>query len=458
MSAPRFDFVILGSGSAAFAAAIRARSLGASVALVERDVVGGTCVNTGCVPSKLLLEAAQHTHDCPSDAFDARETIARKHQLVDHLRKAKYENLIERYGLEFFHGDASFVDAHTLGIGDRTVTAGASLIATGAVASLPLISGLRESGVLTSTTAMNLTRLPNRLAVIGGNAIGLELGQYFSRAGSQVTIFEARSSIAPFEEPEIREALTTSLEREGIAIAAGATITHVQRDGDERVVHARTRDNDSHVSRFDALLVATGRRPDTASLGLDRAGIRTDSTGAIVTDEYLRTDHASVYAAGDVTGAPQFVYVAAYQGALAAENALSGTRKVQNLSTVPRVIFTQPRLAAVGATTAEARTRSQSVETAVLAFGEHLPRAIVNRQSGVLKLVATAGDRKIIGAHMVGEHADEVIQAATYIVQCGLTAANVVDTFHPYLTMAESLRLCAQTFDRDPKSLSCCAS
>ncbi len=459
MSTGTYDLVIIGSGSAAFAAAIRASSHDARVALVESDTVGGTCVNVGCVPSKVLLEAAQRQHDCPNVAFDLAATIDRKNDLVGHLRRVKYEELLDRYQLELLHGEAHFLDAQTLQTGGRAVRAGAFLIATGASPSAPPIPGLDESGYLTSTTALDFKRLPARLGVIGGNAIGLELGQYFARLGARVTIFEAQGSIAPLEEPELQSALASALQREGITIVTDAHITAVRREGEERVVSCAPQAGEVEDHRFDALLVATGRRPNTAALGLEAAGIRTAPNAAVLTDEFLRTGNPRVYAAGDVTGAPQFVYVAAYQGALAADNALgSGVPKMQDLSAVPRVIFTQPRLAAVGRSQAQATERGQAVEIAVLDLGANVPRAIVNGQDGVIKIVATAGERRILGVHMVGEHADEVIQAATYAVRFGLTVAQIIDTFHPYLTMAESLRLCAQTFDRDPATLSCCAA
>jgi mercuric reductase len=458
MSTRTYDLVILGSGSAAFAAAIRARSRDARVALVEAQTIGGTCVNVGCVPSKFVLEAAQRRHDCPQSAFDLDGTIARKATLVEHLRRVKYEELLERYELDLLRGQAHFRDGETLEAGAIAVRANAYLIATGAHPSAPPIPGLADAGFLTSTTALELRRAPARLGVIGGNAIGLELGQYFARIGSRVTIFEALSSIAPLEEPEIRTALDAALRSEGIEICTSAQILAAHRRDGERVVTLAPQGARPTEHRFDALLVATGRRPNTAALDLQAAGIRTAQNGAVVTDGYLRTDNPRVYAAGDVTGAPQFVYVAAYQGALAADNAVGGTRKAQNLAAVPRVIFTQPRLAAVGETEAEARARGQAVETAVLELGENVPRAIVNGAGGAIKIVASAQERKILGVHMAGEHADEVIQAATYIVKLGLTVEDVVDTFHPYLTMAESLRLCAQTFDRDPAALSCCAS
>lgn len=453
-----YDLIILGSGSAAFAAAIRARSRGAHVALVESTTIGGTCVNVGCVPSKFVLEAAQRRHDCPSSELDLSATIDQKNDLVAHLRRAKYEDLLERYDLTLLRGEARFLDADALQVGENVLQSDAYVIATGSSPVAPPIAGLAEAGFLTSTTALELKDVPARVGVIGGNAIGLELGQYFARIGSRVTVFEALSSIAPHEEPESRTALTQALLHEGIEFVTDARLTAVHRDGKDRVVNLPSQNGGRPQYRFDALLVATGRRPNTATLNLDAARVHSAPNGAVITDAHLRTHNPRVFAAGDVTGAPQFVYVAAYQGALAAENALGEIPTRQNLSAVPRVIFTQPRLAAVGETTAEAKARGVEVETAVLDLGENVPRAIINGQGGVVKIVATAGERKILGVHIVGEHADEVIQAATYAVKFGFTVAQIIDTFHPYLTMAESLRLCAQTFDRDPATLSCCAA
>ncbi len=460
MSKPErsFDLVVLGSGSAAFAAAIRARDHGASVALVESGTVGGTCVNVGCVPSKFLIERALRRHDCPSAPFDLGATVSAKDELVAHLRCAKYEELLERYEMTLVRGTARFADEHTVDVDGTLVRAARFIIATGARPAVPPIPGLQDSGYLTSTEVLNLRDRPARVAVIGGNAIGLELGQYLAHLGCSVTIVEALPSIAPREEAASRTALTAALEAGGIEIAAGARIVAIERDGDERIVRMRDAEGRDRALRADALLVATGRRPATAALALERAGVRLAANGAVITDAYLRTDNPAIFAAGDVTGAPQFVYVAAYQGALAAENALGERPRPQDLRAVPRVIFTQPRLAAVGETAEEAAARGASVEIATLDLGANVPRAIVNGSGGTITLVAEGNERRIIGVHMVGEHADEVILAATYVVKLGLTVNEIVETFHPYLTMGESLRLCAQTFDRDPASLSCCAT
>jgi len=462
----RYDLAILGSGSAAFAAAIRARARGARVVMIERERIGGTCVNTGCVPSKFLLQAAERYHSVrswvrvggqsASGRLDIAALVEQKNNLVARLRRAKYEDLVDYHGFELRRGTARFVDHATLEVQGQLLRAASYLIATGAQPATPPIPGLDEAGYLTSTTALELREAPSRLAVIGANAVGLEFGQYFTRLGSNVTIFEIAERIAPFEEPEISAAVAAALEREGVALLPGTAITSVSVSPSGKIL-TFARGGQTENLEVDAVLVATGRRPNTAHLGLDAAGVRVTSAGAVLVDEYLRTTNPAVFAAGDVTGAPQFVYVAGYQGALAADNA-AGLNRALQMDALPRVIFTSPQVAAVGITEQQARDRGITVKTAALAVGDAVPRAIVNGTSGVIKIVADADSDRILGVHMATESAAEVIQAATLAVKFHLTVADLLDTFHPYLTMSEGLKLTAQAFERDVTALSCCAT
>ncbi len=425
--------------------------------MIEAHTVGGTCVNIGCVPSKFVLRAAELQHECRSGAFDLPAVIERKDDLVGALRHTKYEELIERYDFEFRKGTGRFADPQTLLIDSVPVQAGKYLIATGSVPKVPSIPGLFEAGFLTSTPALDLRTTPETIAVIGGNSIGLELGQYFARIGSRVVILEALERIAPFEERELSDALATALMNEGIEIRAGVRIDSVSVDK-RKQIHFNTPDGASAVLEVDEILVATGRKPNTEHLALEAAGVRTTSGGAVIVDEYLRTSNPRIYAAGDVTGAPQFVYVAGYEGALAADNAIDGSPRPVNLNDVPRVIFTSPQVAAVGMTEREATERRVDVKVALLPLGQSVPRAMVNGTDGIVKIVADRTNGRILGVHVVSDSASEVIQAATLAVKFNLTVRDLVDTFHPYLTMAESLKLAAQSFDRDVASLSCCAT
>ena len=463
----RYDLVIVGSGSAAFAAAITATEAGASVALMEASVVGGTCVNVGCVPSKAMLAAADALHRAAHHPFagittsaggvDLGAVVDTKDSLVEQLRVDKYLDLAREYGFTICRGRAEFVDAETVECGGRRITAGSFLVATGATPWIPPISGLRDAGYLTSTTALELRAVPGELVVIGGNAVGLEMGQLFARLGSRVTIVEALPRIAPSEEPEASAALQAALVDEGVRVVTGVAVTSVRRDGDRRLITLE-RDGASETLAGDHVLVATGRRPNTADLGLGRAGIAVTDQGAIRVDDTLRTTNPRVWAAGDVTGHPQYVYVAGHEGALAARNAVTGADARVSFDGLPRVIFTSPTLAAAGVTEEQARARGVACEVRVLPMTA-VPRAIVNHDTrGLVKIVAEAATGRILGASVVADGAGDVIQAAVYAIAFGLTVDQVANTWAPYLTVAEGLRLAAQTFRRDVSKLSCCAA
>ncbi|MGH2682417.1 MAG: mercury(II) reductase [Actinomycetota bacterium] len=462
-----YDLLIIGGGSAAFAAAIRARDHGARVAMVERAPVGGTCVNVGCVPSKALLRAGEvywqaGRHDfagikTSAGKVDLHALVAQKDELVEAMRGEKYLDLVEAYGWELIPGHAEFTGPEQVSVVGRTLTASAYLVATGASPAVPPIQGLEEAGYLTSTTALDLHEVPGSLAVIGANAIGLELGQFFLHLGAEVVFFDVLDRIAPFEEPDVSEALAKVLRDQGAGIHAPARVLRVAQDGDRRVVHAEV---NGAIRKFpvNEVLVATGRRPNTSGMGLDRAGVELDGRGAIVVDEHLRTTNPNVFGAGDSTSAPQLVYVSAYQGSLAADNALNGASRKVDLRGLPRVTFTSPQVASAGMTEAQAREELRHVKASVLPL-EAVPRALVNRDTrGLIKIVADAASDQIVGVSVLAEGAGEVIQAAVYAIKLGLTVREVAETFHPYLTIAEGLKLAAQAFTRDVSMLSCCAA
>ena len=462
-----YDLLVLGAGSAAFAAAIRGRDAGYRVALAEAGTLGGTCVNVGCVPSKALLAAGAAYWAAGHHPFagittsagpvDLAALAAQKDELVAALRQEKYADLVGAYGFDVLPGHAAFTGPGTVEVAGRVIRPGAALIATGASPAAPPIPGLAGAGYLTSTTALDLKAVPERLAVIGANAVGLELGQFFGHLGSAVTFLEVAGRIAPFEEPEVSAALAGVLAGQGATVHAPAQVLAVERDGDVRRIRV-TVEGAEVVIEADEVLVATGRRPNTVGLGLQVAGVATDARGAVVADAQLRTTNPRVWAAGDVTGAPQFVYVSAYQGALAAGNALLGEARDADLTGLPRVIFTSPPAAGAGLTEAQARAAGYQVQTSVLP-ATAVPRALVNHDTaGVTKLVADAATGTLLGASVVGEGAGDVIQSAVLAIRHHVTAAELAATFHPYLTMAESLKLAAQGFTRDVARLSCCAA
>lgn len=460
-----YDLAILGSGSAAFACAIRARDAGASVVMIERGTIGGTCVNIGCVPSKTLLRAGEIHHLAQHNPFTGLNTTAgpvewdaivtQKDALVSELRRHKYEDLVADYGWELVHGEAVFKDASTLHVGDRSIAAKAFLIATGARPAVPNIPGLAEAGYLTSTTALELQHVPESIAVIGSGYIALELGQLFAHLGAKVTLMQRSPRLLKTFDPEIGEAVSRVLADDGIQRLAEVQYLRVEGGPQGRRIHLAVAGREQ-VVEAEAILVATGRQPNTEALHLDAAGVQVDPRGALLVDAELRTNVPHILAAGDVTLGPQFVYVAAYEGTVAADNALGAHRSV-DLRVIPAVTFTSPAIATVGLTEAAAKQAGYNVKTSVLPLTA-VPRALVNRDTrGVFKLVADAASNTVLGAHIVADNAGDAIYAATLAVKFHLTVTDLTETMAPYLTMAEGLKLTAQTFDRDVNKLSCCA-
>jgi mercuric reductase len=448
-----YDLIVLGSGAGAFAGAIRARDLGRTVLMVERATIGGTCVNVGCIPSKSLLVSSMH-HDGRPDAL--RHAVSVKAALVERLRRQKYIDLIDEYGIELRRAGARLKGPHHVEIDGEQVSAGAILIATGASPAVPAIDGLAQAGHLTSTSAMEVTVAPRRLAVIGTGAVGLELGQMFGNFGTRVT-FVSRRAITPRSEPEISRTIREVLESEGHTVLEHAIAERVRSRQGEKVLELRVGSERVELA-VDEILVATGRRANTAGLGLDAVGVETNPDGAIVVDEHQRTSVPSILAAGDVTIQPQFVYVAAAGGANAAQNALEGDRATLDFSNLPQIIFTSPQIALAGLTEEGAREHGFEVQTSILPL-EAIPRALVNGETaGLFKLVAEADSGRLLGASIIADGAAEVIQSAVLAIGAGTSVQELSATWAPYLTMAEGLKLAAQTFGRDVAKLSCCAA
>lgn len=463
-----FDLVVVGGGSAGFAAAIRAAERGARVALVEGGTLGGTCVNVGCVPSKTLIRAAEAQHRRTHHGFDGiatgdgrpewKQVLVQKDGLVSELRDAKYWDVLRAYdGITLFQQRATVTSGNSVTLADgRTLRAGKLIITTGASPWVAPIPGLAEAGYLDSTAAMALERLPASLVVIGGSAVGLELAQMFARLGVQVTVIEALPRLVPAEDPAIGQELARYLEAEGLRVHAGVTVEHVERQRDYRVSFSE--DGKRRAVRAEQLLVATGRRANSRGFGLEEIGVALGRKGEILVNEFLQSENPDIYAAGDVLGDPMFVYVAAYGGALAAENALSGDTRRYDLTGVPRVTFTDPQVASVGLTEEQAVARGVQVVATQLAL-EHVPRALAARDTrGFIKLVADAATRRLVGAHILAPEAGEMITEAALAIKFGLTIEDLTGTFHPYLTLAEGVKLAAQTFSKDVAKLSCCAA
>lgn len=458
---------VIGSGGGAMAAAIKSAELGATVTLIERGVLGGTCVNVGCVPSKILIRAAHVAHlrrESPFDAglsatrpsVDRARLLAQQQGLIDTLRATKYEQILAGIrGLTVVRGDARFAHGHALIVartegGHERVPFDRCLIATGAHPAAPLIPGLADAPYWTSTEALASDHIPPRLAVIGSSAVAVELAQAFARLGSQVTIL-ARHQLLSREDPAIAEALTRVFLDEGIAV-----LTQTQASRVSYVDRVFTLVTNRSELRADELLVATGRTPNTRGLGLERIGVTADARGAIVVDDGMRTNVPDIYAAGDCTNQPQLVYVAASAGTKAAIN-MTGGAAALDLTIVPAVVFTDPQVATVGLSDAQAQLMNIQTDTRTLPL-KAVARALVNFDTrGFIKVVAEAGTGQLLGVQVVAAQAGEVIQAAALALRARLTVHDLAGQLFPYLTMVEGLKLAAQMFTKDIDQLSCCA-
>ncbi len=463
----RLHVAIIGTGSGAFAAAIRAVEAGARVTMIEgADVIGGTCVNIGCVPSKILIRAAHVAHLQASHPFDGlercrpkidRAQLLRQQQArVEELRHARYEEVLERHPeIHLVRGWARFEDRHTLVVrdaagGESRIGADRILVATGARPQVPEIPGLSGVPFWTSTEALVAAEIPEHLVVLGGSVVALELAQAFLRLGARVTVL-ARSVFLSREDPALGEGLVQVFREEGAGVRLHTVPRAVAHDG-----RRFTLELEDGSLECDRLLVATGRRPNTSHLGLDRVGIETGPDGAIRVDDHLRTSVEHVYAAGDCTDLPQYVYVAAAAGTRAAIN-MTGGEAALDLSAMPAVVFTDPAVGTVGLTEERAREQGLAVETRTLDLG-NVPRALANFDTrGFVKLVAEQESRRILGAQILAAEAGEVVQAAALALRNRMTVDELADQLFPYLTMVEGLKLCAQTFTKDVRELSCCA-
>lgn len=463
---------IIGTGSGAFACALKAVENGARVTLIERKpIIGGTCVNIGCVPSKIMIRAAHIAHLQKQHGFDGikkqqpvidrKQLLVQQQSRVDELRAAKYENILaSNTNITLVMGNARFKNANTLMVDQEhgqftEISADRILIATGSSPGIPSIPGLADTPYWTSKEALVAEKLPEHLVVIGSAIVALELAQAYQRLGTKVTLL-ARNSILFKEDPDIGAELHKILETEGMTI-----LTHTQA---EAVSYKKgwflsgkftIKTSEDLVLTADQLLIATGRPPNTRSLALDQAGVEFNEDGVLI-DDHMRTNVEHVYAAGDCTNQPQFVYVAAAAGTRAAINMIGGDASI-NLSAMPTVMFTEPQMATVGMTEAEAQLHNIETDSRLLPL-ENVPRSLANFETrGFVKLVMDEGSHRLIGAQILAPEAGEMIQTAVLAIHNKMTIEDLASQLFPYLTMVEGIKLCAQTFNKDVNELSCCA-
>ena len=474
----RYDLVILGSGSTAFAAALTARAMGKTAVMIESRSLGGTCVNRGCLPSKNLIEAAKLVHDARHPRYpglapvgnaldiDFAALIAQKDEVIALYRDKKYDGLVGG-DIDVVEGHARFGDAHTVQVNGSTIGGDRFLVATGSRPSVPDIEGLADVSYLTSDLLTHgedaeLRRLPASLIVAGGGYVALELGQMLARLGSRVTII-ARSPqlLAHGYEPQLGRAMARLFVDEGIEVITSAVISAVRPDAGGVMARIRQGEVDRDL-RAEHLLIAAGRRPNSDGIGLEDAGIAVNERGEIEVDAQLRTRRPHIFAAGDVIGTLQdsrmATPVGARQGSVAAHNALDGhDLRAFDGRVIPRAIFTDPQIGIVGVTEAEAIAAGHRCWCTTLPM-ELVPRAgAIRDPRGLIKMVADADTNEVLGVAMIGANAGEVIHEAAMAMRFRAKIADFVDLLHVYPTMAEALKVVAIARTKDPRRLSCCA-
>ena len=469
-----YDLVVVGGGSAAFAAALKASELGHRAVIINDGPgagglpVGGTCVNVGCVPSKSLIRAAEAHHtasDHPfdgitseSDVTDFGAVIDQVQALVDDLQQYKYLDVVDGDpNVTMREGRARLADEHTVVLGGDTVTGRRILLATGARTFVPDIPGLEEAGYLTNEELYRLDERPEHLIVLGGGYIALENAQAFARLGSEVTVLQRSGQILSREDEDVAEGLTEYLREESLAIHTSTDVQAAGRANGMIQIEAEIDGTHRTVTGTD-LLVATGLQANTDALGLEDLGIDTHGRGFLAVDDTLQTAVPTVYGAGDVIGDPAFVYTAAREGELAAQNALQGTAHDRHATPLPWVIFTDPQVAGVGTGEREAARQGMTVDVSKLPL-DQVPRAQAARDPrGFIKLLREKDTDRLVGARILAPEGGELLMEVSLAIQQNMTVQDLTDMLHPYLTLSEGVKLAALGFDRDVSTLSCCAT
>jgi mercuric reductase len=475
MKQNHFDLVILGSGSTAFAAALRAQELGKTSVMTEERTTGGTCVNRGCLPSKNLIEAAKLIHDArhprypglePAEiGLDFRKLIEQKDDIIHGYRKKKYESLTGgQFTIE--KGHVELVDDHTVQVDGKRLTGEKILIATGSRPVIPDINGLRgvpflTSDLLTNVEPMEMWELPLSLIVLGGGYIALELGQMFHRFGVEVTILQRSAQLlAHGYEPEVGETLGEVFKKEGINVITSASVRSFRQEGKEVVVNTQLADQTREL-RAEKLLVATSRKPNSDKIAVEKAGVELGRKGQVRVDEFLRTTVLHIFAGGDVIGSEvnsqMATPVGSQDGSIAAHNAFTSELRHVNHRVIPRTIFTDPQVAIVGMTEEEAIAAGHDCWCNAVPMSL-VPRAgAIRDTAGMIKMVADARTEEVLGVSMVGNSAGEVIHEAAMGLRFRAKIDDFVELLHVYPTMAEALKIVAISRRKDPVKLSCCA-
>ncbi len=435
-----WDLVVVGGGTAGIVAAKTAVGLGADVLMIEQDRPGGDCLWTGCVPSKALLAAAHTAAEARAAGrfgvradlhVDFGSVMAHVHAAIAAVEPADSPETLRAAGVHVLRGTAQFCGPGSVRVDTDEIRFRQAVVATGAAPHAPPIPGLADVVPLTSETVWDLKELPERLVVLGGGSVGCELGQAFARLGAQVTIVDAADRLLPREDRDAADLLTAQLRRDGVSVRTGVDVDAVVAAGEDRSLRLA----DGTELGFDELLVAVGRRPRTTGLALERAGVEADEAGFVAVDARLRTSNPRIFAAGDVTSRSQFTHTAGVHASIAASNAVLGLRRTIDTATAPRVTFTQPEIAAVGADTDQAAAGL----TVATTYHDDVDRALAEDSAGGFSRLVLDRKGRVVGATLVGPRAGESLAEVALAVRHGLRARDLAGTTHAYPTYADGV-------------------
>ncbi|MCH9033322.1 MAG: mercuric reductase [Planctomycetes bacterium] len=453
----RYNMVVIGGGTAGLVTAAGAAGLGAKVALIERALLGGDCLNVGCVPSKALIRCARAFAEVrDAGAFgvtvpdgatvDFGSVMERMRKLRADISPNDSAKRFRELGIDVFIGDACFTGRDTVEVDGKTLRFSRACIATGARAAPLPIPGLAEAGYLTNETIFSLTELPRRMAIIGAGPIGCEMAQTFARFGTEVTLVEAMHQLLAREDQDAAQRIEQALVRDGVRINCCAKITGVRKEGDETILTLEGETGGELV--VDAVLVSVGRAPNVDGLGLEVAGVEFDTRQGVKVDDRLRTTNSRIFAAGDICSPYKFTHAADFMARIVIQNALFFGRSKASALTIPWCTFTDPEIAHVGLYEQQARDKGIAVETFTVEMSD-VDRALLDGEAdGFLKVHVAKGSDKILGATLVARHAGEMISEITLAMVSGAGLSALAKTIHPYPTQAEVIRKAGDAYNR----------
>ena len=453
----RYNLVVIGAGTAGLVSAAGAAGLGARVALIERDLMGGDCLNVGCVPSKALLRVGRVVVDARGAGqfgvgvpgppiVDFGKVMERMRRLRAELSPTDSAARFKGLGVDVYFGQAAFTGRDTVSVEDRTLRFKKAVIATGARAAAPPIPGLSVVGYLTNETVFSLTTLPRRLAVVGGGPIGCELGQAFARFGARVYVVQTGPQLLGREDRQAAQLVHAALTRDGVQIMLGTSVEKVERGSGGKVLHLQG--SAASTLEVDEILIAVGRAPNVEGLGLEAAGVAYDRTAGVRVDDRLRTTNPRIYAAGDVCTPLKFTHHSDFHARLVIQNALFLGRARDSALVVPRCTYTDPEVAHVGLTAEEAGARGQRVRTFVQELADVDRARLDGETEGFVKAHVAEGSDRLVGATIVARHAGEMLPELTVALAQGIGLGKLARVIHTYPTQAEGIRKLGDAYNR----------